>query len=78
MNSAKGRTTSSASMDFFRSGTLFSVGFSYIDFDIKGALTGGGGGATEGLVTAGGGGGGALTGLVTFKVEMETWEPKLF
>ena len=40
-------------------------------------LTGGGGGATEGLVTAGGGGGGALTGLVTFKVEMETWEPKL-
>ena len=67
-------------MDFFLcSGTLFSVGFSYIDLDIEGGatLTGGGGGATEGLVTAGGGGGGALTGLVTFKVEMETWEPKL-
>merc|ERR1712004_121212 len=64
-------------MDFFRSGTLFSVGFSYIDFDIEGAgLTGGGGGATEGLITAGGGG--ALAGLMTFKVEMETWEPKLF
>ena len=38
-----------------------------------GALTGGGGGATEGLT---GGGGGALAGLVTFKVLIETWEPK--